>query len=116
MYRNMIKFSPNTILYRDNNVDFTVSMALDMVDYILSVLATKNEQIETYKRAKIFFTATKLMLNNKTPQRLCKEDYKFAVDVVEEIKNMHAHSEQEKIRNANYALLIKFIIDFGIKG
>lgn len=116
MYRNTMKFTPNTVLYSDNNVKLTVSVALNMVDYILSVLATKNEQIEKYKRAKMFFTAVKLMLNNKAPQRPGKEDYKFAVDVVEEIRNMQAQTEQEKILNANFSLFMKFIIDFGIKG
>lgn len=116
MYRNIIKYTPNTILYSDNNINFTVSMALDMVDCAISFLATKNEQIEKYKKAKLFFSAVKLMLNNKTPQKLGKEYYKFAVDVVEEIKNMQAQSEQEKILNAQYSLFLKLIIDFGIKG
>lgn len=56
------------------------------------------------------------MLNNKTPQRLEKEYYKFAVDVVEEIRNMQAQSEQEKILNAQYSLFLKLIIDYGMKG
>lgn len=116
MYRNIGQFKPNTVLYSDGNVKLTVAAALDMVDYAISFLATKNEQIEKYKKAKIFFNAAKLMLNNKTPQRLEKEYYKFAVDVVEEIKNMQAQSEQEKILNAQYSLFLKLIIDFGMKG
>ena len=116
MYRNIGQFKPNTVLYSDGNVKLTVAVALDMVDYVIGFLATKNEQIEKYKKAKIFFNAVKLMLNNKTPKRPGKEYYKFAVDAVEEIKNMQAQSEQEKILNAQYSLFLKLIIDFGIKG
>lgn len=115
-YAHMRHFTPNTVLYRDENKAITVSMALDILDYIFNFLATKNEQIEKYKKANLFFKAMYLCLTNKTPQQLSKDCKKFAVDVVKEISDTLAQSEQEKIYNNEIALFAKMLIEFDFIG
>lgn len=104
-------FLPNTVLFTKNNQKITVSMAQDAVDYILEVLARKNPLIDTYKKAKTVFSAIKLILENKQPSRVTKEDVKAAIDVLEEIQNLYAKSEAEKEYNARCALLCKLLVD-----
>ena len=104
-------FLPNTVLFTKNNENITVAMAQDAVDYFLGVLAHKNPLIDRYKRAKAVFSAIKLILENKQPARVTKEDAKVAVDVLEEILNMAAKSEAEKEHNARCALLCKLLVD-----
>lgn len=104
-------FLPGTILFTKNNENITVAMAQDAVDYILGVLAHKNPLIDTYKKAKTAFSAIKLILENKQPPKVTKEDAKAAIDLLEEILNMTAKSEAEKEYNARCALLCKLLVD-----
>lgn len=108
-------FLPNTVLFIKNDEKITVAMAQDAVDYILGVLARKNPLIDTYKKAKTVFSAIKLMLENKQPSRVTKEDVKVAIDVLEEIQNLYAKSDDEKEYNARCALLCKLLVD-GLDG
>ena len=108
-------FLPNTVLFIKNDEKITFSMAQDAVDYILGVLARKNPLIDTYKKAKTVFSAIKLMLENKQPSRVTKEDVKVAIDVLEEIQNLYAKSGAEKEYNARCALLCKLLVD-GLDG
>lgn len=108
-------FLPNTVLFTKNDEKITVAMAQDAVDYILGVLARKNPLIDTYKKAKTVFSAIKLILENKQPSRVTKEDVKAAIDVLEEIQNLYAKSEAEKEYNARCALLCKLLVD-GLDG
>lgn len=105
-------FLPNTVLFTKK---ITVAMAQDAVDYILGVLARKNPLIDTYKKAKTVFSAIKLILENKQPSRVTKEDVKAAIDVLEEIQNLYAKSEAEKEYDARCALLCKLLVD-GLDG
>lgn len=108
-------FLPNTVLFTKNDEKITVSMAQDAIDYILGVLARKNPLIDTYKKAKTVFSAIKLILENKQPPRVTKEDVKAAIDVLEEIQNLYAKSDAEREYNARCALLCKLLID-GLDG
>lgn len=108
-------FLPSTVLFTKNDEEITVAMAQDAVDYILGVLARKNLLIDTYKKAKTVFSAIKLILENKQPSRVTKEDVKAAIDVLEEILNMTAKSEAEKEYNARCALMCKVLVD-GLDG
>ena len=104
-------FLPNTVLFAKNDEQITVAMAKNAVDYILGVLARKNSLIDTYKKAKIVFSAIKLILENKQSARVTKEDVKAAIDVMEEIQNLYAKSDVEKEYNARCALLCKLLVD-----
>ena len=104
-------FLPNTVLFTKNDEKITVAMAQDAIDYILGVLAHKNPLIDRYKKAKAVFSAIKLILENKQPAKVTKEDAKIAIDVLEEILNMTAKSEAEKEHNARCASLCKLLVN-----
>lgn len=108
---NIKHYLPNTVLFTKNNVKITVAMAQDAVDYILGILAHKDPLIDAYKKAKTVFSAINLILKNKQPPRVTKEDVKIAIDVLKEIQNLSAKSETEKEHNERYALLCKWLID-----
>lgn len=108
-------FLLNTVLFTKNDENITVAMAQDAIDYILGVLARKNLLVDTYKKAKTVFYAIKLILENKQPSRVTKEDVKVTIDVLEEIQNLSAKSEAEKEYNAKCALLCKLLVD-GLDG
>lgn len=104
-------FLPNTVLFTKNDEKITVAMVQDAVDYILGVLACKNPLIDTYKKAKTVFSAMKLILENKQPSRVTKDDVNVAIDVLEEIQNLYAKSDAEREYNARCALLCKLLVD-----
>lgn len=87
-------------------------MAKDVLDYILSIIATRNPLVESYNTAKMVFDALKMMLENKRPSRPNNEDIKTAADVLKEIANLSAKSEEEKERNAKATLVCKLIDGF----
>lgn len=108
-------YLPNTVLFSKEDLKITVSMAKDAVDYILSMIALKNPVIEKYKKAKVVFSGMKMILENKQPPKISKEDAKTAVDVLEEITNMTARTDAEKEQNARCAFICKLLID-GLDG
>ena len=115
--KNIKIFLPGTVLFSKGEEQITVAMANDFLNYILGILAHKNPLLESYKKAKKVFSALKMVFDNKRPPRPSKEDIKTAIDVLEEIKNMSANSDEEKEYNARCALFCKLMINsFGGNG
>ena len=104
-------FLPSTILFSNEQENITVEMAKTALDYIVGQIARRNPLLETYKKAKTVFEALKMILENKTPKHFSKEDAKIAIDVLEEIKNENARSENEKLYNSQMAFWCKLVID-----
>lgn len=104
-------FLPSTILFSNEQENITVEMAKTALDYIIGQIARRSPILETCKKAKTVFEALKMILENKTPKHFSKEDAKIAVDVLEEIKNENARSENEKLYNSRMAFLCKLVID-----
>ena len=101
----------NTPLFSNQGETITVQIAKDALDYILGQIVRKNPIIASYKKARIVFESLKMVLENKTPKQISKEDIKTAIDVLKEIKNERANSESEKSHNAKMAFLCKLVID-----
>ena len=104
-------FLPSTILFSNEQENITVEMAKTALDYIVGQIARRSPILETYKKAKTVYEALKMILENKTPKHFSKEDAKIAVDVLEEIKNENARSENEKLYNSQMAFWCKLVID-----
>ena len=104
-------FLPSTILFSNEQENITVEMAKTALDYIVGQIARRNPLLETYKKAKTVFETLKMILENKTPKLFSKEDAKIAIDVLEEIKNENARSENEKLYNSQMAFWCKLVID-----
>ncbi len=111
IHHNTGFYLPSTILFSKEDVQITVSMAKDALDYVLSMIALKNPVIEKYKKAKAVFLGMKMILENKQPPKFTKEDMKTAIDVLNEIMNMSARTDAEKERNARCASICKMVID-----
>lgn len=111
IHKNIKHFFPNSILFSNEKGHITVAMAKDALDYILSIIATQNPLAESYNTAKTVFNALKMVLDNKRPARPSNADMKTAVDVLKEIANSSAKSEEEKEGNAKAAFICKLLID-----
>ena len=109
--KNITHFLPNTVLFSNENESITVSMIKDALDYILDIIAIQSPVTESYKTARTVFGAMKMLLENRKPSKPSKTDMKTAIDVLEEITNLSAKSEQEKEQNARCACLCKMIIN-----
>lgn len=113
IFLNYKKFLSNGVLVEsdDGMVKITVGMVKNFLDYALSLEAIKNPQLEKYKKAKKFFEVYLLLLNNKQPPNLSKDYFKAAADVIEEIENMKAVTDEQKAHNARMCLAVKVLID-----
>ena len=109
--KNIKHFSPTSILFSNEKEYITVAMAKDALDCILSIIAARNPMVESYNTAKTVFNTLKMLLENKKTSRPSNADMKTAVDVLKEITNLSAKSEEEKERNAKVALVCKLVID-----
>ena len=111
IHLNITCFAPDTILFSRETDCITVSMVNDVLDYLLDAIARKNPLSESYKKAKTVLSVIKLRLSNKQLLRPSKKDLKTTVDVLEEILNTNAKSEQQKEYNARNALICKLLIN-----
>ena len=105
------QFRPNTILFSNEQENFTVSMAQDAMDYILSILSHKDPMINAYMRARTVIRAVRMVLANRRAARPSKEDIKITIDVLKEIMDQKAISEGEKENNAKNAYICKVLIE-----
>lgn len=107
------KFFSNRVLIEsdDGTLKVTVGMMKSFLEYMLSLESIRNPQLDKYKKAKKFFESCTLMLNNNQPKKLSKEYFKAAADVIEEIENMKAETEEKKIFNARMCLAVKLLIE-----
>lgn len=103
-------FSPGTVLFSKETDKITVSMVDDALNYVLSIIAIQNPLTDRYKKARTVFRAMKLFLMNKPSTVPDKRDINTAIDVVEEITNMHAKSAEEKAHNARCAFICRLIV------
>ncbi len=108
---NKHKYSPNMILFNDGKEDVTVTMALEVLEHMIDLISLRMPIAGAYKKAITVLKAIKMILNNNTPSKISKNDMKTAVDVIEEVKNSYAKSEEEKSYNAEMALKCKMIIE-----
>lgn len=108
------KFFANRVLIEsdDGTLKVTVGMMKSFLEYILSLESIRNPQLDKYKKSKKFFETCILILNNNQPKKLPKEYFKAAVDVVEEIENMKAKTEEQKMFNAHMCFIVKLIIGY----
>ena len=85
-------------------------MANDVLDYVLSILARKNPLIDVYNKARKVLFSLKKRLANQQPLRCTKNEWKIAIEVLEEVMNENAKSEEEKENNTKGALICKLLI------
>lgn len=84
----------------------------DALEYIFSILSTKNPLVEKYKTAKTVLELFKQKLLYPQ-QTICisKADLKITIDVITEIKNNMSITDLEKIDNEKLAFFCKIMVD-----
>lgn len=101
------KLFPNTVLF--GNV--TVAMAEDAVSYILNVIMSKGPLSESYRIAQKVFNAIQLILTNKQPPKINKDELKTATDVLAEILKQNTTYKTEQNRIELSAFRCKMLIE-----
>lgn len=106
------KFFPSTVLFSKGKESVTVEKAINTVDYLLTFISANfDTSINKYRTALSTFKAIKLILNNQTPHKMTKEMAKLSIEVVEEIANFTAKSDDEKMKNAERTMIAKILLD-----
>lgn len=108
-------YYPKYILFNDGVKEITVDMAIEALDYMVSLISLKNRVSSDYKKAILVLKSMKMILNNHIPPKHPKEELKLAVDVIEEVKNSFASSEKEKQYNAEMAIRCKMVIEINYR-
>ena len=111
VHLNITRFTPNTVLFSRGTDCITVSMVNDVIDYVLGAIALKSPLSESYKTAKRVLSVLKMRLGNKRLSQPSKDDLKITVEVLKDIFNANAKSEQQKEHNERSALICKLLID-----
>lgn len=102
----------DTVLASNEKGVLTVSQMLKEIMYIIKFIRQvfgKNER--KYSVAIKFLQSVQLALMNKDVRKPTKEQMKIAADVMHEVADMHAQSEEVKERNEKIAIAIKWLID-----
>ena len=110
VYKDIQHFTPSTVLFSNETNSITVAMANDVLDYILSIIARKNPLIDAYNKARKVLVSLKKILANQQPMRCTRQELKTAIEVLEEVLNGNAKSEEEKENNTRRALICKLLI------
>lgn len=107
------KFLSNRILVESNDgtLKITVGMMKNFLEYMLSLESIRNPKLDKYKKAKKLFEAFSLLFNNNQSPKLTKDYFKAAVDVIEEIENIKATTDEQKVHNAQMCLAVKVLIE-----
>lgn len=107
------KFLPNRILVESNDgtLKITVGMMKNFLEYMLSLESIRNPKLDKYKKAKKLFEAFSLLFNNNQSPKLTKDYFKAAADVIEEIENIKATTDEQKVHNAQMCLAVKVLIE-----
>ncbi len=102
---------PNTVLLSNETENVTVQMLKDAIDYMLKCIASKNDLLDSYIKAQKVLNIYKMILENRTPEKISKEWLKITIDVIEEIANENSNNDYQKEYNAKMAFLCKLLID-----
>lgn len=111
---NIEYFMPDTVILTYDNRDITVSMAQDIIEYILQHIAAKSHLGYQYEKARSALSKVKLILNNEPAPKVTKEEAKFAIDELKEFLNLQTASQKEKEYNEYCALICKLFIDMSM--
>lgn len=110
IHKDIQYFTPSTVLFSNETNNITVAMANDVLDYVLGAIARKNPLLDAYNKTRKVLVSIKKRLANQQPLRCTRQEWRTAVEVLEEVLNENAKSEAEKENNARGALICKLLI------
>lgn len=102
----------STLLASNGKEYLTVSQMLSIVADLIKFVK-ENFGMDEYKYSITisFLRSVQLVLNNGNADRPTKEQAHIITDVLHEIADMHARSEEEKAKNEEIAVAIQCLID-----
>lgn len=102
----------STVLASNGKEYLTVSQMLNVVADIIKLIK-EHFGMDEYKYSITisFLRSVQLVLNNGNADRPTKEQAYTITDVLHEIADMYAKSEEEKVKNEEIAVAIKCLID-----
>lgn len=106
------KLQGSTVLASNGEEYLTVSQMLYIVADLIKFIK-ENFGMDEYKYSITisFLRSVQLVLNNGNADRPTKEQAHTITDVLHEIADMHARSEEEKAKNEEITVAIQCLID-----
>ncbi|MDE7282023.1 MAG: hypothetical protein K2N85_00305 [Lachnospiraceae bacterium] len=106
------KLQGSTVLATNGKENLTVSQMLKSAAYLIKFIKD-NFDVDKYQYSItiIFLKSVQLVLNNGNAEKPTKEDANIIIDVIHEIADIHAKSENEKKLNEQIAVSLNCLIE-----
>jgi hypothetical protein len=106
------RLSGNTIIATNGRENLTVSQLLKTITYLLKFIKDHFNVYEyKYSITIVFLDSLQLVLNNNNAKRPNKEQAHIIIDVIHEIADIHAKSDNDKKFNAEMAVEFDCLIE-----
>ena len=106
------KLQGNTVLATNGKENLTVSQLINAATYFIKFIKD-NFDVDEYKYSItiIYLKSVRLVLNNRNAEKPTKEDAHIIIDVLHEIADIHAKSDNEKKLNEEIAVALNCLIE-----
>lgn len=106
------KLQGSTVLATNGKENLTVSQMLKSAVYLIKFIKENFDADEyRYSVTIIFLESVQLILNNGSANKPTKDDAHIIVDVIHEIADAHAKSNNEKKLNEEIAVSLNLLIE-----
>ena len=106
------KLQGSTVLATNGKEYLTVSQLMKSASYFVKFIKDNFDVNEyKYSTAIIFLKSVQLVLNNRSADKPTKEDAHIIIDVMHEIADIHATSDNEKRLNEEIAASLNCLIE-----
>lgn len=106
------KLQGSTVLATNGKENLTVSQMLKSAVYLIKFIKENFDADEyRYSVTIIFLESVQLILNNGSANKPTKDDADIIVDVIHEIADAHAKSNNEKKLNEEIAVSLNLLIE-----
>ena len=102
----------STVLATNGKENLTVSQLMNASTYFIKYIKD-NFDVDEYKYSItiIYLKSVRLVLNNRNAEKPTKEDDHIIIDVLHEIADIHAKSDNEKKLNEEIAVALNCLIE-----
>ena len=106
------KLQGSTVLATNGKENLTVSQLMNASTYFIKYIKD-NFDVDEYKYSItiIYLKSVRLVLNNRNAEKPTKEDAHIIIDVLHEIADIHAKSDNEKKLNEEIAVALNCLIE-----
>lgn len=106
------KLQGSTVLATNGKESLTVSQLINAATYFIKFIEDHFDVDEyKYQITIIYLKSVRLVLNNRNAEKPTKEDAHIIIDVLHEIADIHAKSDNEKKLNEEIAVALNCLIE-----